>query len=77
MDDKRVKIKLMHAEDKRYVFVRVMSIYWVRVNKCVAIVECPICKAEIGECCISNKVYVTYTHYQRRNLATKKVRNIV
>jgi hypothetical protein len=73
--DRRVKLRLMHAQDARFVFVRVMGVFWIRTDACVAFVACPACKAPLGAACTGNgEGAKTETHHLRRRAATKLLR---
>jgi hypothetical protein len=80
LSDRRVTYRLMHAQDARFVFVRVMGEFWIRTDACVAFVDCPTCKSEIGACCVNvdrrtAMVRATSgTHHTRRRAATELLR---
>jgi hypothetical protein len=75
MIDRRVKVTMMFAQDARFVFVRVMNVFWIRTDACVAFVECPCCKAAIGAACTGEgEGPKTETHHTRRRAATKMLR---
>jgi hypothetical protein len=77
MNDKRVKLRMMHAQDARFVFVRVMSVFWIRTDACVAFVACPTCKAAIGDACTgAGEGPRTATHHTRRREATRQMRAV-
>ena len=76
MKDGRVRIPLMHAQDARFVFVRVMGAFWIRTDACVAFVPCPTCKAATGDPCTGDgEGPKTETHYTRRRAATALLRS--
>jgi hypothetical protein len=71
--DRRFKTNLMHAQDARFVFVRILRNTWVRLDACVAVADCPQCKAPIGQPCRgSDGLPRTPTHWMRRRKASGK-----
>lgn len=75
--DRRVKYRLMHAADPRFVFIRLYDVFWIRTDVCVSIVRCTYCGAKKNEPCKSanagetKPLPRTATHYTRRNDAAK------
>ncbi len=77
MKDGRVKVRLMHAQDARFVFVRIMGQFWLRTDACVAFVPCPTCKAATGDPCTgSGEGPRTETHYLRRRAAVRHLTGV-
>lgn len=69
-------IQLVAFEDryKKWVFVRVPNEKgrYVRTDPCVVQVECPACKAAVGELCKGSQGYWAGTHGDRRSAAVRK-----
>lgn len=74
------RIALVAYEDRKpeFIFVAVPNQVgrYVRTDKCVALVACPMCGATVGEPCLSkgepgseSAKYGAGTHYARRNRA--------
>lgn len=72
-----MKVRLMHAQDARFVFVRIMGQFWLRTDACVAFVPCPTCKAATGDPCTgSGEGPRTETHYTRRREAVRHLSGV-
>jgi hypothetical protein len=67
-------MRIMHAQDARFVFVRVFRGLWVRLDACVAVTACPACAAPIGEPCRGKRgLPMGATHYKRRYKASGRL----
>jgi len=71
--DRRFKVNLMHAQDARWVFVRVIKGFWMRLDACVATTPCELCRAPIGEPCRgASGLPQSATHWVRRKTASRR-----
>lgn len=69
------KIHLTAYEDRigQFIFVAVPDENgrYLRTDKSVALVQCPQCRAIVGEPCMARQGYGGTTHYVRRNYARR------
>lgn len=72
----KLKVYLM---DDNYAFIQDPEFHgkWLRVEKCVALYGCPVCKAKTGEPCQAlGGSWGTQSHYQRRQQKTRLPQNL-
>lgn len=72
--DGRFKTNIMHAEDARFVFIRVHGNLWIRTDSCVASVKCPMCGSDVGVPCKNKGGFRSATHFKRRYLVSSRRR---